>query len=1507
MRMMFRVLFTGMLFSMTFSLQAQQMPKSFSEDPVKFIEEMKKFFEDYEKKEGRDFINDFNEKYWLTNRVDDNMKQVMYKNTNAMLKKKFRPSPEYYAYFRTIMGLIDNNTPAATINAWQGCFVSMSNSKTSKPFSDFILMGESFFKENRFFKAASGSWSAYGGTWSFACDTVATIRFNNVTLSGLNRNDSIVIYKTSGTYYISKGTFEGTGGRINFKRANMKENEVYADLKKYSITLKSMAYQADSVTFYNTIYFKDKPLLGKITDKAVADVKPETAQYPKFESYSSRYRITAMYPNVDFEGGFTQQGGKFIASGSKENPSRFVFKRNGKDFLTVSSTSFFISEGRITGSNTRIKFNFDTDSIVHPAVEFKYFIDSSRVTLYRPEEGASQAPYYNSFHKIDMYVEQIEWKTSEPTMYMSTLPGSTLGEAKFPSADYYRQYLYDRLQGMEPVHPLIKIRNFVRDANAGMKTFTMLDLARFWKMDVINLRPMIMDLSNQGFLIYDPNTDMVTYLDKCDTYIAARAGKKDYDNIMFESKVRPGTPNAKINLLNYDMTLFGVKEVALSDSQNVVVFPKGDQLILKKDRNFNFEGSILAGRFDYYGKLFSFNYNTFKLNLLNVDSVRIWVDTPQRDPRDPKGGFIQMKVRSVVENLNGELKIDDPSNKSGIANKKFAHYPIFTSAKPSFVYYDRPTIQKGVYNRDKFYFKLDPFTIDSLDNFESKSLKFAGVFQSAGIFPEIRDTLGLMPDYSLGFVRQSPPGGYPAYGGKAKFTNTIRLSNQGLHGDGQIDYITSTSVSKDFTFFPDSVNGIAQSYDVKEQMVSGKTEYPNVRASNVYIHWMPKRDYMQATNRDSAFNVFKGQAFFKGTMTLAPKNLAGSGNLAFSNAEMDSKRMIFKHHVTTADTADFRLKALEMAGLAFSTNNVNAIVDFNKREGDFKANGSGSIVNFPVNQYICYMENFKWYMDKAEIDLNGAQQKKGATDKIDLEGPEFISVLPKQDSLRFRAPKAKYDLKNYIIYAKQVKEVLVADARVVPDSGNVTIEKNAYVRPLHNAQIDANTVTKYHHLFNCYVEIFSRRSYKASGDYAYVDELKKEQVIHFSQVAPDTSGQTYAEGFIADTSKFYLSPAFDYIGKVILAANNQFLVFDGSTMLNHSCEIGKRRFKFKGEVDPNQIYLPVTDKLEDDQGAPITAGIVSTVDSVHIYGAFLSPRKGRTDVSVVTADGYLFFDKASREYRISNKEKLIERSLPGNYISFNTKSCLVYGEGKMNLGSDLGQVMLLPVGNATHNTVNQSTSFDLVVALDFFMNDKAMNVLVDDINAATGLSATEAARPTFQKALNEIVGKEKADKFITQLNLYGSYRKFPDELKFTFFFSDIKLNWNQKTRSYISEGKLGLASINKDQINKYIPGTMMLERKKSGDVLTLYLELDNGKYYTFSYSNGIMLVYSSNEKFTTIIKELKDDDKVKEGEKGQKKYKFTLSSPNDRNQLLKKLKRAEAGQSNDEGGEGGDK
>ena len=81
---------------------------------------------------------------------------------------------------------------------------------------------------------------------------------------------------------------------------------------------------------------------------------------------------------------------------------------------------------------------------------------------------------------------------------------------------------------------------------------------------------------------------------------------------------------------------------------------------------------------------------------------------------------------------------------------KYPQFPKFNSAKESYVFYDKKDIQRGVYDRDKFYYKSDPFQIDSLDDFTNKGLNFPGILVSAGIFPDIRETLGLQPDYALG-------------------------------------------------------------------------------------------------------------------------------------------------------------------------------------------------------------------------------------------------------------------------------------------------------------------------------------------------------------------------------------------------------------------------------------------------------------------------------------------------------------------------------------------------------------------------------------------------------------------------------------------------------------------------------------------------------------------------------------------------------------------------------------
>src|SRR3974377_2313645 len=112
---------------------------------------------------------------------------------------------------------------------------------------------------------------------------------------------------------------------------------------------------------------------------------------------------------------------------------------------------------------------------------------------------------------------------------------------------------------------------------------------------------------------------------------------------------------------------------------------------------------------------------------------------------------------------------------------------------------------------------------------------------------------------------------------------------------------------------------------------------------------------------------------------------------------MSADLMKFMNKKVLSDTASFSLKALENSQFSFSTKNVNAIVDFEKRTGDFASNGKGTVVEFPINQYICYMDNFKWNMDQGDIELSSRDANKAKDSRLlELSGPEFISTNPKQ-------------------------------------------------------------------------------------------------------------------------------------------------------------------------------------------------------------------------------------------------------------------------------------------------------------------------------------------------------------------------------------------------------------------------------------------------------------------------------------------------------------------------------
>ena len=1469
-------------FTCSFFTGKAQKVTMFSSDTSKFTKELGQYF--YEnsanKETAADYMRKF-EKLWKENVIAGYYKDVIIETSNAMLAKRMKPHPYFYGYLNTVINAIQAQQLGENFDNWQSCVNKILTGKSMRGVQDFFDMSENIFKQNIFYKTPSYSYYSVEPNYKFEYDSIPLVRFEEITLVGVNpRGDSIAVEETNGIFYPTNGKFVGKGGKVSWARAGL-DNDVFADIKRYTIDCKTGHYTSDSAVFTGKQFF-DKPQLGKLSDRIITENKDDS--YPRFDSYSKRLVVKDIYPDVDYDGGFGMRGAKFVGSGSQSNPARIVFKREGKKFLEISARAFGMGKDKIVANPGVIKFFLDKDTIYHPGLSFTYQVDQRLVTILRGDDGLQKTPFLNTFHKYDMYVEQITWNVDEPVLSFNFLPNNLQGEAFFESLDFYNRDKEEGIKVGEPISPIKRMIDYYY-ANQKQNTFTVVDFAKHIKYLAVDLRPIIFKMAIAGLIYYNPESDVVTIRQRLFDYADNAKHKHDYDIITLHSVI-PGKDNANMNLLNYDITVHGVKRVLLSDTQKVWIFPRGGDILLKKNRNMSFSGTVASGKFEFIGKEFFFDYEQFKLSMKTIDSLKIYVQSTEPDIN---GNYPFRKVQTLIENLNGELRIDAPKNKSGWGLAPT--FPSFQSFKESFAFYDKRAIFKGVYNRDKFYFKLDPFSIDSLDNFRNEGLRFNGVFASAGIFPDFRETLTLQKDYSLGFIRQSPPGGFPVYQGKGNFDQEIRLSNKGLRGGGDLKFSASLSKVPDLIFFPDSANGVANSYDVTE---GSNPEFPTTHGDTVRLHFVPYQDLLQASDIKTPFVTYKEKVLFRGRLDLTFADLLGDGLAEFEKATMASTKLQFLRRRLLSDTANFRLKAFEEEGFTFSTVNVNAKIDFDQRVGEFKTNGEGSYVKFDKNQYIAYMDRFKWFMDAEDIELGDAQAKidtEAAESGLDLEGPEFISVHPKQDSLRFFAPAAKYNLRKYIIKCQSVPFINVADARVYPKDGKVTLFKNAVMDTLRESSILANTVTKYHTIRNTTANIFSRRNYLASGDYQYIDENEKPYNIHFATIRPDTGGQTISEGAIPEEDNFKFNDYFSFAGKVFLQATQEFLTFNGGTKILHNCnKIGKSYLKFTGEINPKDIQIPIPKNARDMNGAAVGTGLFYSPDSNAVFASFISLQGARSSKDVIEADGILTYDRENKQYEISNKEKLEEMSLPGNYVSLGTDDCVMNAEGRFNISNDLGQIKLTSIGNARFNAVHDSVDFNMMLIFDFFFDNGVLRKMGKDLELYLGsLSPTPFEGDLFNHGMIELLGKERGDRALSELNLYAEYRKFPDELEKSLVLNEVKMSYNPRAKAYLSEGQIGVGNVLKTVLFRYMDGVVQIKKQRGGDILDIYLEADGNTWYYFTYTRGTMLAVSSNEQFNKEIAEMKPKSKKMKIEKGPS-YRFDVTNKRKKDQFLSKLK-----------------
>jgi len=734
---------------------------------------------------------------------------------------------------------------------------------------------------------------------------------------------------------------------------------------------------------------------------------------------------------------------------------------------------------------------------------------------------------------------------------------------------------------------------------------------------------------------------------------------------------------------------------------------------------------------------------------------------------------------------------------------------------------------------------------------------------------------------SLGFTTTTPPEGLPVYGGKAQFYDSLSLTNRGIEGNGRLEYLNATVLADTIRFFPDSVLTKAQEFEVKEDTLH--KIFPYIKGTDIAIKWYPDKNEWYAQETQTSFNIFNKETSFEGKLRMTPDGITGKGLLLLRNAEITSNQFVYSENSFRSDTVDLKIKSDDQGKYSLSARKVSANVDLEMNEGYFSSLVDTIPLQLPEKNYLSAADLMVWDLNNEKIGLVNTNARNDALKlgknlpfRFRRNPPTYISTNPRRDSLNFKSDSAMYSFEDQSLTAYKVDYLEVADAKNFPAGNLLSLEKNGSMKDFRNARIIANDV---HVLEAKQINILSRNNYYGSGSYNYKDQNNKIQQILFSDIKVDKAGHTHAEGTIAEKDSFLLNPYFSFVGKVTLNAEKEFLDFAGGVRLNQQCKkLSRPLIAFHSEIKPDSVFIPVNAKPATPKGARIYKGIFITNDSTHIYSTYFGKRLNYSDIPIADAEGYIMFDEKTGSYRIGSKSKLMDPSGPGNLLSLNRNYCLISGQGKLNPGINLGQLKMEMVGSITHIRENNQVSLDVLTGIDFFFSEEALNIMATEINSIPTLKPVDSKRKTYKQGLVEWLGRTQYQSLEDASLLFGASSELPDKLKHTLLFTQLNLMWNEETSSYISKGMIGIGNINGIPVNRLVDGFIEIQKKRTGDILDVFLQVDDRTWYYFGYTTGVMQSLTSNRDFLNIIAELKTSQRRQKVKSGETSYIYMSAS-----------------------------